>query len=115
MAINKKSKKLRDDQKIGKNDAGMSIKNGDANEQGRGRGNGQQGAGGLDDFGVGKTPDQAGSQPHLGGAEVSISKSTPGTGLTENRDPLSRRGLPNLTDRPATDHSDARPEADSDR
>lgn len=66
-------------------------------------GNGQQGAGGLGGLTERTTPNQAGSQPNLGVANIPGTGIKPGTGLTENGDPMSRKDVPDVADREASD------------
>lgn len=100
-------------QTIGKRGAMTSIQEDDGSAQVAGAGNGQQGAGGLGGITERTTPNQAGSQPNLGGAALSPSGSKPGTGLTENGDPMSRKGVPDVAEDEEPDTSTTGPGIDA--
>ncbi len=84
------------------------MKNERSNETANDLENGQQGAGGFGGLSKRTTPDPAGSQPQLGGANEPGRIGAGGTGMTEHSDPMSREGLPHVADHetPNTDNTD---------
>ncbi len=114
MISERKIEKQDDDQTTGKHGATTSIQDGDSGTDSGGQGNGQQGAGGLGGIGERTTPNQAGSQPHLGSAG-SHGGSKPGTGLTENSDPTSRKGVPDAAGRGTWDPDHTAPDIDAEK
>lgn len=83
-----------------------------SDESGSGLGNGQQGAGGFGGISKRTTPDPAGSQPHLGGAQGPGRVGRGGSGLTEHSDPMSREGVPNPADGETPDTDNTDPDSD---
>lgn len=104
MSSDRESKNPVESETAGKAGTTTAIHEAGTDQASPGKGNGQQGTGGVDGVRERTKSIQDGSQPHLGGADVSRSGSTPGTGLTENSDPMSRKGMPDLT---AGDDTDA--------
>lgn len=103
MTSNTKNPQPDENQTTGKDGATTSIQEHDPDTN-DGKGNGQQGAGGIGGITERTSPNQKGSQPHLGGGDVSrkggqTATGPTGAGLTEDGDPTSKEKVPNMTSR----------------